>query len=253
MSTQATDAETFDVGKDSIMAFFEAMNTVANEGVVETHEDGLSCRLVDPATVMMAEIRLRKPGGYPDGHTFGVNVTELIDVLDPLSWGDVTVELDADRQYLHFRHGADRVRYSYISPDTVRYRPDVPELDLSVKAPVEPDAFARALDTAEAVADKAQFRWDEDRDGLEIEAWGDDRIRYHVTLATGRDVVPSGEVDSQFSTDYLDELPAFLRDRVETVTVGVGDHEPLEVAVSAPNGLSARYMLAPRIAGGDRS
>jgi proliferating cell nuclear antigen len=135
-----------------------------------------------------------------------------------------------------------------IDPDSVRQRPDIPDLDLPVEISAEQSQFDHGLTAADMVSDHVRFRTPDSDDGvLNIEATGD-TDETELTL-TSDDVIDhtSGDGDSLFDLSYLSDVFGPIN-KSDTVTVELGEEFPIKIHTSYADGLgNVTFMVAPRI------
>jgi proliferating cell nuclear antigen len=231
------------VSNGEIYPFFRTVSTLVDECKLDVEPGELSVRAVDAANVGMIDVALSHEHGLSE-FTQGVNVTDLHSRLatKPRTV-DVDINFGSPEGKLHIKNDGWDVteRLRFIDPDSVRMRPDLPDVDLPVSVEVEVAPLASYLSAETRVGD-FEFRT---RDGrLEVAERNDD---YESVAET--DVDADKEVESVFSDDYITDVFTTLRSvGVETATVNIGDEFPLIVDFETDS-LSGYYMVAPRIQG----
>lgn len=134
-----------------------------------------------------------------------------------------------------------------IDPDSVRNRPDIPDLDLEAEAVVEAADIDRSVTAADMVSDHIALGVDLEDELLYVEAEGDTD---DVHLELGDDELiefDPGDAHSMFSLDYLIDLEKAMPNDAE-VTLELGTEFPVKLHFDYAEGDGqSTQMLAPRI------
>lgn len=245
----------FFVDAEPLQAWLDHVSTLVKEARVTLKEDGWYTRAVDAANVGMVEATLDYDAfeSYQlDGEALiGVNISRVIDVVGAANAGDlIHVELDAETRNLVFSWNGHEFTLSLIVPDSIRQRPDLPDLDLPATVEFEAASdFKNAITYSNQLSDNVRLATD--RDTFIVRAEGDVDT-YEGRFADGEEVafLSTGDARSRYSLDYLTDIAsAWASDH--TLTVYLGEAFPVEIRATIWAGDyeagDVTYMLAPRI------
>lgn len=245
------------------------LEQVADEYRLQFNPEGIHTAVIDPANVLMAEATLDpgitgeyvpEPGIVP---TFGMNGRLYKRAISEAKKGrgndtgeKVEFSFDYERRRLETSHESEigdhtieyGSKFSTIDPDSMRRKPDVPNIDLPVETTIGRRAFTAALGRAETKTHKyLRIRTDEGSlifEAEEDDGTGEDNVTIHG-------VVPEDgkNVSSLYSVDYISDIRKGLEAaKPESVRVKLGDDYPINIFAELPDvGLEFTYMLAPRI------
>lgn len=237
---------------DPLEQYTATLSALVDETRIQASEDGWQSTMTDPADVAMVETRL-DPAGFEsfetDGVLLGVNLARLEDVVEMGEADDpIHIEFRPDSRKLHIEVNQLEYTMALIDPDSIRNKPDLPDLDLPVTATVEWARISRSITAADMVSDHIIFGYDHSEDLLYCEAAGDTDDVYHEHGADELiDATSSDDADSIFSLDYLKDINKAIPADAE-VTITVGEELPMMMDWEFADGHgSATYMMAPRI------
>jgi proliferating cell nuclear antigen len=253
---------------DPIRSWTRLVEPITDELRVTFDADGMHVRAVDPPDVSMLLL---------NAHADGFERFEAA--------GETTVGLDLDKFASAVgwarKRGGDgdpvgidvfddppRIRVSVtwpnqsmkrisewftIDPDSLRDRPDVPDLEFPHRAAPDVRALSDAVD---AVAD-AHDHVDLSRDGDTLVLGAEDDEGEETVYLPGaawddREDAPAGSPATTFSLDYFTDLAAALRrSKADRVTLKWAHEYPLKLSFQHRDwGFDGTMMLAPRIEGG---
>lgn len=239
--------------KDRWMMFADRVRAVSEECILTVDSEGIHTLVQDPSKVLMVDLSLA-PGGFESyestGDEIGLNLARFTDVLGLAEKTDlVRVALDTETRMFHVAGDGFEYKLAGLDPDSVRNRPDIPELDLAVCVSISGDKFARAIDGADMISDHIYLGNDSEGECFYAGSEGDiDDVRFewgHDDLASVEQGVGE-DVESFYSTNYLDEATGALSD--DAVTVHVDEEFPLVFTQPFAEGAGdCLFMLAPRI------
>lgn len=239
-----------EIEADNLQESLDSVTVLVDECKIELAENQMIIRAVDAANVGMVDLSVGRPAfeSYNgDGGLIGVNLLRLEDIIGMANSGDI-IELDLDERTrkLHIRFDGLSYTLALIDPDSIRQRPDIPDLDLPAEVVLETDQFKRGTTAADMVSDHINLRVDEAEDAFYIEAEGDTD---DIDLKLGREDVidfTAAPADSLFSLDYLKDM---VKGMPKTeITAQLGEEFPVKLHFEAAEGAaSVTYMLAPRI------
>ena len=257
----STDSDTTNAGEDGFHAIIEAgtlqdaidsTTVLVDECKIELGTDQMGIRAVDPANVGMVDLSLRRPAfeSYNgDGGLIGVNLGRFDDIVSMANSDDlVELDLDTMTRKLHIQFDGLSYTLALIDPDSIRERPDIPNLDLPAEVVVEKSQFDRGVTAADMVSDHINLRVDDGEEAFYIEAEGDTD---DVDLKLLRDDVIDftvGVADSLYSLDYLKDMVKGIPSKNTEMTVELGEEFPTKIHFQIGDGTgNVTYMLAPRI------
>jgi proliferating cell nuclear antigen len=238
--------------------------------------DGLSITAVDPANVVLIDFTIHARAF--DSYTFdaadelviGTNLQKLTTALGRARKGKrtddaVALDFDAVRTIVEIEREYDQTRLEYadevlsIDPDSIRQEPEVPTMDLVASAAVDVDAFGHAVDHINSVDKHIAYRV---RDGALLLTGGshdDSPANYASAVRFGSTDVACDDVPgpTYFSLNYVaDIVDGLSTGLIDSVTLRWGEEFPCFFEFERTNGdgdvlYDGRYMLAPRVGGGD--
>ncbi len=262
---------------DALRSFFKLPAVLVRECILRFDEDGLHIRAVDPANVGMIDVEV--PGEMfsryaVDGEVeFGVNLKRLRKTLRWARKGRGNA--DGDPVTIDFLHNVRRIRvrviredsrmvrrseWGTIDPDSVRARPDIPDLKLPNRARPEIAALGDALGAVNDTSENMTLT--REKETLVLSSVGDgdnvsgDESERVTLLGTAWDTRPDEEAapcESLFSLDYFEDAVAAIDGAgADRLTLKWGDEFPIKIAFSDERwSISGEFMLAPRIQSGD--
>jgi proliferating cell nuclear antigen len=241
------------VDADILSDALAPVSTIVDEAIVTATEDGLRVRAVDAANVAMVDMELDAgacASYQADGQELGLDLDRLESVIGMADSGDVVhIELDEETNKLDIGFGGLSFTMALLDVDSIRQRPDIPELDLPGTFVVEGRDIGRAITAADLCSDHIAIEA-VDESLCRVEAEGDtDDV---VVRFDGEDLL-SGQFEgdeagrSLFSLEYLAEMSGPIGSDTP-VSLLVGQEKPLKLKYSRADGdCSVLHMLAPRI------
>jgi proliferating cell nuclear antigen len=224
---------------------------LVKECTIHIGETGLAITAVDPANMAIVDTNLDADAfeSYDaDVGTIGVNLDRLDDVVGFGSSGQlVQLELDEATRTLEVTVGVLDYTLALIDPGSIRQEPELPDLDLPLRAVLQGEDVATMVDAADMVSDHVALGGG---DTLYADAQGDTddaTVSYdHVDLIE----FEAADVESIFSLDYCKDMSGAIPHDAE-VTLRLGDSQPMWMRYTiAESRATVRYQLAPRIVGG---
>jgi proliferating cell nuclear antigen len=255
----------------TIRPFFALPTALVDECKLEVREDGLGVTAVDPANVVMVDVTIHADAfdafdvsGEPPfdiGLPLETLRTQLSDArLGKRTNDPVTLRFDESAARVEITRDYDQTtveradEFLTIDPDSVRERPELPDLDLNAHATVDLQALTDVIEhfgpvgnvlTLDAIGDDLRCRvTDHDNDG--------DLVR--GSTATFTDCLTTdSDAGASYSMDYVSDFADGLSNgRVDDVTVRFGDEFPAMFDFARTDSddetlYEGRYMIAPRI------
>lgn len=249
--------------KQRLVAFCETFasnpagrkNPLVQEAKIYFSDEGMYALAVDAANVCMVGPATLAPRGFEHFDatgkaTVGVNLTALVDRLDPAGKTDlVSFEIDMETRHMNLAYGSADVSIALIDPDSVRQEPDVPDIDLPNTVVLEGSALSHAVEVTGMVSDHLFLEGHPDEREVVFRGKGDVD---DATVAYGDDDTLDGtkvseSCESVFSLDYLKALTHPIPDDAE-VTVKFGDEFPATLSWDTFDGaFTVNQNVAPRI------
>ncbi|WP_435119122.1 hypothetical protein [Halolamina sp. C58] len=259
---------------DALRSFFELPSVLVRECILRFDEDGLHVRAVDPSNVGMIDVempgemfgRYEVSGG--DEVEFGVNLERLRKTLRWARKGRGNA--DGDPVTIDFLPSVRRIRvrvvredsrmvrkseWGTIDPDSVRDRPNIPNLDLPNRADPEIGALGDALTAVDAAGDHMELTREEETlvlssHGNNNQGDDDERVTLLESAWDNRDADAAEPCTSIFSLDYCEDMIGAIDSAdADRLTLKWGDEFPIKIAFTDEKwSISGVFMLAPRIA-----
>jgi proliferating cell nuclear antigen len=229
-----------------------AAHTLVSEALVAIHEDRIRIRAVDAANVAMVDETLSNTAFDSWEATPGVIGVNLNRVDDILSMGkaddDVHLDFDAETRKLEFCINGLEYSLATIDPESIRARPDLPELNLPFNATLDSEVIEKATKAGNMLGDHMHIKT-EDADILEFHVEGDTdemtkEVRSEEVSAISKD---NEDVMSIFALDYVTDLKRVIKNADE-FEMKLGHEMPLILDLSlSDDHCDVTYFLAPRI------
>lgn len=209
---------------------------------------GWNTQAVDTANVAMVSVTMPKScfEQYDDKEKIeiGMDVAKWLDMLkvmkDPKSI--ITIErLENNR--LSITDGKYPYTHVPLDVNTIRKRPNPPNLNLPGKIEIPGDIFQEAIKAMGVISDKVWLITD--KTGLCLTADGDTDHLEKIIETTGTCEVPEKAVRSLFSLDYMREITRPMKETA-AVTVLLSENHPVRLEFEL-DGIEAWYMIAPRL------
>lgn len=241
------------VDADILSDALAPVSAIVDEAIVDAKSDGLRVRAVGAANVAMVDMSLDASAcaNYDaDDRELGLDLDRLESVIGMADSGDVVhLELDEETNTLDIAIDGLSFSMALLDVDSIRQRPDIPDLDLPGTFVVEGRDIDRAITAADLCSDHIAIEG-VDEALCRVEAEGDtDDV---VVRFDGEDLLSAqfeGEesVGSLFSLEYLAEMSGPIASDTP-VSLLVGQEMPLKLKYSRADGdCSVLHMLAPRI------
>lgn len=237
---------------DPLDSYLTSQAVLVDETRIQADDDGWRSVMVDKGDIAMVDTRLDR-GAFEsfetDGMLLGVNLVRLEDIVDMAEAGDpVHFEFKERTRKLLIEVGNLEFTMAIIDPDSIRSKPELPDLDLPVTATVDWARISRSIEAADMVSDHMAIGYEHADDRLYCEAAGDTDDVYHEHGPDELvDVDASGDAASIFSLDYLKNVDKAISTDAEA-TLTVGEEFPLLIEWEFADGHgTATYMMAPRI------
>lgn len=233
--------------------FCRAVRALVDEAKVDPTDDGLHVRAVDPGNVGMVKASVDLDGDVPD-ETFGTNIKKLAGKLQNKP-RDATVTLECampngvlrlDEEFANGRVWDIRERVGFLDPDSIRERPDLPELDFDVSVDL-------SLETLSAITSRYPSGHPielaavdgELRIGAIRKSSDDEAGEYHGLATTDYD--GDGEATALYGSHYLsDILTGIHAIGADMVTLSWSDEFPIRLEASGEY-VDTEWYIAPRI------
>jgi proliferating cell nuclear antigen len=181
---------------------------LVKECTIHIGETGLAITAVDPANIAIVDTNLDADAfeSYDaDVGTIGVTLDRLEDVVGFGSSGQlVQLELDEATRTLEVTVGVLDYTLALIDPASIRQEPELPDLDLPLRAVLQGEDVATMVEAADMVSDHVALGGDGDTLYADAEGDSDDTtVSYdHVDLIE----FEAADVDSIFSLDYCKDM-----------------------------------------------
>lgn len=234
--------------------WFRVLSAHADECRLDVDGDGLSTMFVDPANVVMVDADLKRsafddyvargPAGRlrDQGGTIGLPQERVLEYLKKHNKRD-EVRIKVDRTT---KVAIESDRFTAvmptIDPDSVRRRPNFPELDVPARSVVDATSITEGIEAADDVSDHVALIVYEGQAYLYADGDLEDDFIDVEEVEEG-----VGSAASLYSLDYLDDhLSAIPSGGRSTLEIVLGDEFPTLWNYSL-FGADLTMMLAPRV------
>lgn len=242
------------IEQDHLSEWLEVIRTIADECKLDLSDDGLHTSVVDPANVAYTETALSPAAfdayefGDDEPAVYGLNASTFAQSIGVAAGSDtVRIQLD-DHTRMSIDAGGVGFDRAGINPDTIRKRPEIPDLDYDVTIERLPAAtLQRGVKAADMVSDHVDFVVDADESTAFIEAEGDTDDASLDLMTGDAGLKAEADADATMSLDYLKDMVKGLPSD-STVTLNLKSDFPLRIDF-APDDYAAKgsMFLAPRI------
>lgn len=249
---------TFSIPNRDLYPFIGAARALSDECKLEWTGNELYILMVDAANVGMLDLSLSIENDT-DPFLAGVNLKRLAGRLQNRPRGSDSVEihlelayptsiLTVDQEVANGRVWNVRERIPMLDPDSVRSRPDLPELDYDIELQLDVSALRQYVNTLPDDSKPVEFGIENGE--LQIGQIGgeDDHGEFdYYSLATVERTDADGEGQSIYSIEYIkDMLRGMGLLGVETVIAEWSTEFPLRLSFET-DCYYGSYLLAPRI------
>lgn len=234
-----------------LLEFLEPVDALVDECKIHVDEDGLAIAAVDPANVGIVDTDLDAAAfeSYEaEAGTIGVNLDRLTDVVGFRSDDTlVQLELDEATRKLDVTVGVLDYTLALIDPGSIRQEPEIPDLDLPLRARLRGEDVATMVEAADMVSDHVALGGELEERSLYSDAEGDTddatvSFDHHDLLD-----IQAADAHSLFSLDYLKDMSGAVPDDAE-VTLRLGEEYPCRLDYATVEGhANVTFQLAPRV------
>nr|WP_321349751.1 DNA polymerase sliding clamp [uncultured Methanoregula sp.] len=211
--------------------------------------DGLNTLAVDTANVGMVQVNL--PKEQFDEYTetakveIGMDVPKWVAMLKIMNDSKSTIEIQLNDNKVRISDGKYTYTFTLLDPNTVRKRPNPPNITLPAHVVVNAKEFAEAIKAMGVVGDKCRLTALHDGEVLELSAEGEtDTLRKELNVPVPG-TAKKEPVSSLFSLDYLSDISKAMKDAGK-ITVCLGQDHPVRFDFEL-EGIESSFLVAPRI------
>lgn len=242
------------IEQNHLSEWLESIRTIADECKLDLSDDGLHTSVVDPANVAYIETTLAPTAfttfdyGGDEPEVYGLNASTFSESVGVAGANDtVRIQLD-DAHRMSINAGGVGFDRAGINPNTIRERPDIPDLDYDVtieRLPVE--TLQRGVTAADMVSDHTNFVVDADESTAVIRAEGDTDDAELDLMRDDAGLKAEDDADAMMSLDYLKDMVKGLPGD-STVDLHLKSDFPLRIDFTPDDYAATGSMfLAPRI------
>jgi len=238
------------VKADVIKAVNDVISPLVKEAKFDITSKGISIRVVDPAHVAMAEVKV-KEDAFEDYKAneemeLGIDINKLSGIMK-LAGSDDTISLEYDsRENRLVVTIGNLVRRMGLIDTAGMPDSKIPTLDLPAKTVVNAGEIQRGIRASEMVSDHLALTVD--KDTFELHAEGDvDTVNLTLPKDMLIELNSPEKYKSLFSIDYLSNMIKPVKSE-DPITILVGNDNPLQVDFDlAGKKGHVTYLLAPRV------
>lgn len=238
---------------ERLYPFITAVNDLVDRAKLDPTDDGIEVSAVDAANVAMLKASLPIDGEVPQD-TVALDVSDLSGQLQnkPRD-ATVTVEcgvpngvLRLEEEFANGRMWNVRERVSFVDPDMVRERPDIPDLEFDTTVELSVGELSKMV--GRYANDRAvRLRVEDGELSIgEVRGSADIEDGEYAALATTHTESDSN-AEALYSPEYLDTVVSSInRLDADTVTLAWAEEYPLRIEVEGEF-VTATWIMAPRI------
>jgi len=220
-----------------------------DEAIFEIKDDGMTCKLVNPANSLMVQITLPRAAFdfyNPDDMRIGIDLDILAEkVLKRVTVKDM-ISIGGDDEVWQFAHGIHQKSMSLLDPERLRKRtePHTPNHTALFRMPGKTfkDIVAEAADYGDQVLIHATY------EGMTVSAETDFKKTDTYTATLSTDLYGEhfeSDASCLYSTDILQDIAVDMK-ASDNVLFKLLTDRPCEIEY-AHDGVAVQFMLAPRI------
>lgn len=235
--------------------WLSSISCISEECKLDISDDGFHAAVVDPANVAYTETTFSPVGfdtfdysGDDDRSVYGCSLSKLQNAIGVAGSADsVRIKMD-DEHSMRVEVGGVGFDHAGINPDTIRQRPQFPDIDFTaVLSNVPVGDLKRGAKACDMVSENTEFVVDADEETVEMHAEGDTDDA-ELQLHTGdTDLSADDNVSAGFSLEYLKDMTKGLPSD-GTVDLHLKTDFPVQLGYDHPDFAARGTMfLAPRI------
>lgn len=239
------------ISQHKLQAACDVLSALVPECRLTIDAQGWNTQAVDTANVAMVSLNLPKAQfeQYDENGKceIGMDLLKWKDLLKIMNERDSTIEIVRDGTQLKITDGRYSILHTPLDPNTLRKRPNPPNINLPASYEVEAKDLMEAIKAMGVIGDKVWLT--AKQEGLALDAEGDtDKLNKVLDCPVRLDLW-KGEVSSLFSLDYLTDIAKAMKDAGK-VTILIGKDHPVRFDC-AIEGMDVSYLVAPRIEDGE--
>ncbi len=232
------------IKKTTILAFLDAVETLAPECRVWLKKDGMQTRAVDTANVAMVSARLPKDAFTEykeETGIMGFDLSKLKTAIGLMKDGEISLE-QKEGVGLLISDGHYNYKNTLLDVNTIRKDASPPAIQLPAAITLNAKEFVEAIKAMALISDKTSISAKEATLSLYAEGDTDNLVKPLKGKAI-RNVKET--VRSLFSLDYLKDMGKIIK-LAQECTVSLNTDHPLKIEFVIDN-IEIEYLLAPRI------
>jgi proliferating cell nuclear antigen len=237
-----------DFDKKSILLYFDAINSLAKEGLLHITKDGFSLSSVDTANVAFISATYKQI--MTDVFDVAIDCQKIKSTIGALTSKNITMNFD---KTLHIKGGKVERDIRFLEPTTLRKEQNIPSINFPICIEVPTIDFVEIIESIDkmGVAEgsmpiKVQFKYNKNKFVIDSENDLHEITKLEFdTISTEKG---SGEQHSSFfSFDYILDMAKMIKKiNTDNIKIYIGTNIPFKIEVNTDN-ISIAWLLAPRI------
>lgn len=219
---------------DTLNTYLKAISVVANDAKLNFTQDGVRCRVVDFATVLLGDLYLDIPTDIEGA--YGVNVSELYQMIKGIKAKEANISFEDG--FLRLTVDSRRYKLRLIDASTIK-EPKIPNFQFDAGTEVNAYDLAESIKAMLPLEHGITFTIDE---GLRLSCSAANQNEIEEFF----EVVTDGKAKTMFSNEYL-SLIAPILSKGELCTIKMKTGYPIELTTNIENLIDVKYILAPTI------
>lgn len=237
-----------DFDKKSILLYFDAINSLAKEGLLHITKEGFSLSSVDTANVAFISAIYKQ--SLSESFDVAIDCQKIKSTIGALTSKNITMNFD---KTLHIKGGKVERDIRFLEPTTLRKEQHIPSINFPICIEVPTIDFVEIIESIDkmGVAEgsmpiKVQFKYNKNKFVIDSENDLHEITKLEFdTISTEKG---SGEQHSSFfSFDYILDMAKMIKKiNTDNIKIYIGTNIPFKIEVNTDN-ISIAWLLAPRI------
>lgn len=237
-----------DFDKKSILLYFDAINSLAKEGLLHITKEGFSLSSVDTANVAFISAIYKQ--SLSESFDVAIDCQKIKSTIGALTSKNITMNFD---KTLHIKGGKVERDIRFLEPTTLRKEQNIPSINFPICIEVSAIDFVEIIESIDkmGVAEgsmpiKVQFKYNKNKFVIDSENDLNEITKLEFdTISTEKG---SGEQHSSFfSFDYILDMAKMIKKiNTDNIKIYIGTNIPFKIEVNTDN-ISIAWLLTPRI------
>lgn len=242
------------IKQSNLSEWVASIKSIADECKLDVSEDGLHAAVVDPGNVAYIDTTL-SPASFEsysfngdEPAVFGLSLSKFSNAVGVAGSNDLVQITLEDQHRMEIDAGGVGFSQAGINPDTIRERPEFPDLEYDAAVERVPvSTLNRGVKATDMVSDRVYFGVDSENGGVRMYGEGDTDDAELDLMVDDVGLSSDADVEALMSLDYMKDLVRGLPSDT-TVTLHLRSDFPMMIEYAADDYYASGQMfLAPRI------